>query len=76
MIKVSVLYANGDGRRFDMGCYLEKHIPMVRQKLGAAVKGAAVDQGLGGGEPGAPPAFLAIGHLLFKPTIQVGEVEL
>ncbi len=38
---------------------------MVRQKLGAALKGASVEQGLGGVEPGSPPAYVAMGHLLF-----------
>ena len=65
MVKVSVLYPNGDGGTFDMMYYLNTHIPMVRQKLGNAVKGAAVEQGLGGAEPASPPAYLAMGHLLF-----------
>lgn len=32
MIKVSVLYPNHVAGRFDMTYYLEKHMPMVRQK--------------------------------------------
>jgi uncharacterized protein (TIGR02118 family) len=46
MIKVSVLYPNTEGKKFDMEYYCSKHIPMVQQKLGAACKGAAVDAGL------------------------------
>jgi uncharacterized protein (TIGR02118 family) len=65
MIKVSVLYPNGKGSRFDMGYYCSKHIPMVQRLLGSALKGVAVDQGVADGTPGAPPAYLAIGHLLF-----------
>jgi uncharacterized protein (TIGR02118 family) len=65
MIKVSVMYPNGEGGTFDMSYYCEKHIPMVRQKLGAALKGVAVEQGLAGGEPGALPVYLAMGHLYF-----------
>src|SRR5438132_11627741 len=65
MIKVSVLYPGGAGTTFDMGYYLNRHIPMVRAKLGAACKSAAVEQGLGGATPGAPPAFSAMGHLYF-----------
>jgi uncharacterized protein (TIGR02118 family) len=41
-------------------------MPMVRQKLGAACKGVAVEQGVAGGAPGAPPSFVAMGHLLFE----------
>lgn len=65
MIKVSVLYPNSAGSRFDMAYYLASHIPMVRQKLGPALKGVAVEQGLGGAEPGTPPAYAARRHLLF-----------
>ena len=65
MIKVSVFYPNTTGSRFDMPYYLNTHIPMVRQKLGAAVKGLSVEHGLGGGQPGTPPTYLAMGHLLF-----------
>lgn len=39
---------------------------MVRKKLGAACKGISVEQGLGGSAPGTPPAFVAMGHLLFE----------
>jgi uncharacterized protein (TIGR02118 family) len=65
MIKVSVMYPNGKGHTFDIDYYTGKHMPMVKQKLGAALKSMAVEQGLAGGEPGAPPAFLAFGHLYF-----------
>ena len=66
MIKVSVLYPGGPGSTFNMRYYLDRHIPMVRAKLGAACKSAAVGQGLGGATPGSPPAFSAIGHLYFE----------
>jgi uncharacterized protein (TIGR02118 family) len=65
MIKVSILYPNGPGSTFDMAYYLDKHVPMVQQKLSGALRGTAVDEGLGGAEPGAPPAYILICHLLF-----------
>jgi uncharacterized protein (TIGR02118 family) len=65
VIKVSVLYPNTAGSRFDMTYYLNKHIPMVQQKLGASLKGTSVEQGVGGVQPGSPPAYMAMGHLLF-----------
>lgn len=65
MIKISVFYANEPGRRFDMDYYCNKHIPMVRQKLGAACKGEAVEQGVSGAAPDARPAYIAMGHLYF-----------
>ena len=66
MIKVSVFYPNKEGKKFDMDYYLNSHIPMVREKLGAALKACSVDQGLGGAEPGVPAAYVAMGHLLFN----------
>jgi uncharacterized protein (TIGR02118 family) len=65
MIKVSVLYPNSDGKKFDMAYYCSSHMPMVQQKLGAACKKIAVEQGLSGGQPGSKPAYLAMGHLYF-----------
>jgi uncharacterized protein (TIGR02118 family) len=66
MIKVSVLYPNGEGKIFDMKYYLAKHIPLVRRLSGAALKRIDVEEGVGGLVSGSPPAFLAIGHLSFE----------
>jgi len=65
MIKVSIMYPNGVGSTFDMTYYCQTHIPMVRQKLGTALKGIVVEQGIGGEEPGSPAPYLALCHLLF-----------
>lgn len=66
MVKVSVLYPKRQDTKFDMAYYLNRHIPMVRQLLGASLKGVSVEHGLSGIEPGSPPAFVAMGHLLFE----------
>jgi len=66
MIKVSVLYPNASDARFDMTYYLDRHMPMVRDLMGGALKGMNVDQGLAGGQPGAPAPFVAAAHLLFN----------
>ncbi|HEY7245513.1 MAG TPA: EthD family reductase [Xanthobacteraceae bacterium] len=65
LIKVSVLYPNVAGCRFDMSYYLNQHMPMVQQKLGAACKRMAVEEGVAGGLPGAPATYVAMGHLYF-----------
>jgi len=65
MIKVSVMYPNKDGAKFDMDYYVGSHMPMVKSKLGDALKGMSVDQGLGGGAPGEPASYVAMGHLVF-----------
>lgn len=66
MIKVSVMYKNSADCRFDMDYYSTRHVPLVRDKLGSACKGIAVDQGLAGGEPGSAPPFVAMIHLFFE----------
>lgn len=65
MIKVDVLYPNGAGVKFDMAYYLAHHIPMVRRLLGSALKGVSVEHGVAGLAAGSPPAYIAMGHLLF-----------
>lgn len=65
MIRVSVLYPHRPGGRFDMDYYLKTHMPMVRQWLGAALKGVTVEQGISGMAPNSPPAYVTMCHLLF-----------
>lgn len=65
-IKVSVLYPDGDGKTFDMGYYLNKHIPMVAALLGNAVIGATVEKGIAGGEPDSSATYQAMGNLYFE----------
>ena len=65
MIKVSVMYPNTPGASFDMVYYIDRHMRMVRDKMGAVLKGMNVEEGLGGGTPGAPATYMAMGHLLF-----------
>ena len=65
MIKVSVLYPNNDDARFDMDYYCNRHMALVKEKLGTACKGVSAELGLGGGAPGSKPAYVAMGHILF-----------
>ena len=65
MIKVSVFYPNEEGKNFDMDYYCNNHMSMVQKKMGTALKGEAVEQGLSGGEPGSKPTYIAIGHMYF-----------
>jgi len=66
MIKVSVLYPNGEGKTFDMTYYAGKHVNLVGSLLGNALKGATIESGLAGGAPGSPAPFLAMGNMYFN----------
>jgi uncharacterized protein (TIGR02118 family) len=65
MIKVSVLYPYSQESRFDHAYYRDSHMPLVKAKLGEALLSYGIDKGLAGGAPGQPPAYHAVGHLLF-----------
>ena len=60
MIKVSVMYPYSEGARFDHAYYRDRHMPMVKARLGNACAYYTVDKGLGGRAPGSPPAFVAM----------------
>lgn len=66
MIKVTVLYPQAPGTRFDHEYYRDRHLPLVRSLLGAACVRHTIDRGLAGGAPDAPPPFVAGCELLFE----------
>lgn len=67
MLRISVLYPAGEGKKFDHDYYLKKHMPLVQQRLGSlGLVRWEVDKGLAGGAPGAPAPFACVGHLYFK----------
>jgi uncharacterized protein (TIGR02118 family) len=65
MFKMTVFYPNDEGKKFDMEYYCNKHIPLVHELLGDVCKGVAVDQGLEGSEPGAPPTYIVMTHIYY-----------
>ena len=66
MIKISVFYPYSDGAAFNMDYYVNRRMPMVRDTIGAACKGIAVEHGLSGPAPGTHPAYVAMGHILLE----------
>ncbi|GAA4335598.1 EthD family reductase [Variovorax defluvii] len=63
MIKVSVMYPNTPGARFDHDYYRDKHMPMLQNRMGDACKSYTIDKGLAGGMPGEPPTYIASCHI-------------
>jgi uncharacterized protein (TIGR02118 family) len=66
MVRISVMYPTGEGRRFDYDYYAKKHMALVKQRLASAgLRRIEVDRGVAGGKPGAPAPYTAVGHLYF-----------
>jgi len=63
MIKVSVMYPNPPGAFFDHKYYRDRHMPLVKMRMGDYCKCYTVDMGIAGATAGAPPAYIAMGHL-------------
>ncbi len=75
MIKVTVMYPNEEGKKFDMDYYLNKHIPMVQGLLasGGLVRGE-LEKGISGADPNSPPTYVVVGHLYFNTVEEVHAV--
>jgi uncharacterized protein (TIGR02118 family) len=63
MIKVSVMYPNKPGARFDHDYYRDRHMPLVKKLMGDKCRYYTVDKGLGGEAPGKPPTYIAMCHI-------------
>ena len=63
MIKVTVMYPNTPGARFDHLYDRDVHMPLVRKLMGERCRSYTVDKGLGGGTPGSPPTYIAMCHI-------------
>jgi len=63
VIKLSVMYPNTPGARFDHAYCRDTHRPLVAAKMGAACRSYTIDKGLAGGAPGAPAAYVGMCHI-------------
>ena len=68
MIKISILYPSTENGRFDMGYYVETHMPLSIKLLSEhpGYKGVSVERGLAGAIPGVEPTYVAMCHFLFE----------
>jgi uncharacterized protein (TIGR02118 family) len=63
MVKVSVMYPNAPDARFDHDYYRDKHMPLVKARMGDSCKSYTVDKGLAGGAPGTSATYIGMGHI-------------
>jgi len=64
MIKVSVMYPSKPGVRFDHDYYRTKHLPLIKSRMGAALKYYAIDKGLADADGRPLGEYIAMCHLL------------
>ncbi len=64
MIKVSVMYENKPDVRFDHAYYRDKHMPLLKTRMGDSCLSYTIDKGLAGGAPGVPAPYVAMCHFL------------
>jgi uncharacterized protein (TIGR02118 family) len=64
MIRVTVMYPAGG--KFDEDYYVNKHMPMVAEKMGASLLRWEADKGVAGGMPGQPATYAMIGYMYFN----------
>ena len=64
MIKVSVMYASKPGVRFDHNYYRTRHLPLIKNRMGSALKYYTIDKGLMDSKMKSPGPYVAMCHLL------------
>jgi len=73
LIKVTILYPNGDGKTFDIDYYSDKHMPMLANLFGDSLKKLEIDKGISGRTPDDLIPYLAIGYLYFENLLAYQE---
>jgi uncharacterized protein (TIGR02118 family) len=74
MIRLTVLYPKTDSSQFDLDYYLEKHIPLVKERLTPfGLVGVDMQEGIAGGSPESAPPYAMITGLIFNTTDELGN---
>lgn len=63
MIKVSVMYPNTPGARFDHDYYRDKHLPLLKERMGKYCQYYSIDRGIAGDTPDAPATYIGMCHI-------------
>ena len=65
MIRLTILYPDIEGKKFDKEYYLNTHMPLSLELQGSAVKHVSVEFGFSGGAPGSQAPYVAICNFLY-----------
>jgi uncharacterized protein (TIGR02118 family) len=67
MIRLTVLYPNTEGAWFNMDYYLQKHVPLVKERIASfGPVRVDVEEGMTGAAPDTPSPFCLIFSMTFK----------
>ncbi len=67
MIRVNVLYPAKPGGRFDFEYYMQRHTPMVKDRLTPfGMTALTADKGMAGLAPGVPATYVCVCNLEFR----------
>lgn len=66
IIKLTLLYPNGEGKTFDWDYYTNKHYPLLKKYFGESLKAFALDKGESSGIPNTAVPYVAIAYLYFE----------
>lgn len=74
MIRLTVLYPKTADSHFDKAYYLDKHIPLVKERLTHhGLTAVDMQEGLFSGAPGTPPPYAMITGLVFNTVDEMGD---
>ena len=65
MVRLTILYPNTEGKKFDKDYYINTHMPLSLKLQGTAVKHVSVEFGFSAGLPGSQPPYIAICTFLY-----------
>jgi uncharacterized protein (TIGR02118 family) len=68
LFKITIMYPNSEGAKFDMDYYQKTHMPLVAGFLGDNLKYYEIEQGLSGRSSADRPTYLAIGAFYVQDT--------
>ena len=74
MIKVEILYPNGEDKTFDLDYYEKTHMPMMAGLLGKNLSFYEIDKGIAGRTPGDKVPFVAIGYFYINDVAEYNKV--
>lgn len=67
MVRMSVMYPAGEGKKFDLDYYAKKHMPLVKTRFdGMGFVRYEIDKGIAGGAPGSAAPFVCVGQVYFN----------